>query len=169
MLSHRDTFPTSTPRTEGVYKWYNVEGKRDHSCAPYPADKDFRFRSRRREHNVFLISPLDSSYSRAPADFLGRRDAGDDGITVKIARRKRKLADAKRKSTMGRRRCLVVRKERGNGHPPLFGHTRMGIMRWKRSWKKVGEKWATGALRQQRSRGERRRRRKRRWLCWFNT
>lgn len=68
---------------------------------------------------------------------------------MKIARRKRKLADAKRKSTMGRRRCLVVRKERRNG-PSLFvrpfenGNYEMEKELGK-SWGKMGDRRAETA------------------------
>lgn len=99
------------------------------------------------EHNVFLISSHDVCIrhsANAPDGFArttrrGRRRNSGGNCTEKT-----EVSRCERKSTMGRRRCLDVCKERGNGRPPLFGHTRMRIMRWKRrrlkkSWGKMGE------------------------------
>jgi len=47
------------------------------------------------EHNVFLISSHDARTRSASDGFARRGAARTGGITVEIARRKRKLADAK--------------------------------------------------------------------------
>lgn len=93
------------------------------------------------KHNVFLISSRDVCIRHSATrrtDLLP-----DDAVRCGAARRrnnggncteKTEVSRCERKSTMARRRCLdVLCKERGNGRPPLFGHTKMRIMRWKRS------------------------------------
>lgn len=95
------SFIVSATRTRCVDDIMSEEGTIA-SISGLLADKDPRSHGEAREfagkHNVFLISSHDvciRQSANAPDGFARTTQRSEDGITVEIARRKRKLADAK--------------------------------------------------------------------------